>query len=323
MELRNAMLAVSLAVVSGRVYAADEVWSGQDYWGAAEYVRFGDFNGDGTTDIGSRLSGHGFAIKFSNGVDTFTGLSGTSCLSYMPYGNYDWVRVGDFDGNGVDDYVSPFFGTAYLYRFPAAPYHNGCPNQMHPVPINSTWGNAGYTWAGDFNGDGYDDIASASGSNVYMKFGGAVLNSGVGFGSATWTVTNQWGQGAYSKAGDFNGDGYADIASFAGGNAYMKLSTGSGFTSTTWSVDSQWNQGAYTFTGDYNGDGYDDVASCGGSVCYMKQSTGSGFTNPGNEYVDPTWNNAWYVGAGDFEADGNDDIAVAYYNLVYMKLVSQ
>jgi hypothetical protein len=321
MRLRNALLAVSLSAITSASYAGSATWTTTNHWGNMEWTRAGDFNGDGLTDIVSPIGGT-WILKLSNGSNAFTSYYEQFCNNPYSYGNYDWVRVGDFDGNGQDDYLSPTGSTAYLYHFEGPVGGNVCPS-LSTVYIDPTWGNAGYTFAGDFNGDGYSDVASAGGSNVYMKFGGPSVESS-GFTSATWTVSNQWGQGAYTKAGDFNGDGLTDMASFSGGNAYMKLSTGSGFTSTTWSVNSSWNQGAYTFAGDFNGDLIDDVASCGGSVCYMKQSTGSGFVDPGNEAIDPSWSNAGftYVGTFDLFPTHNADIASAAYGNVYMKLIS-
>ena len=37
------------------------------------------------------------------------------------------------------------------------------------IPVGNFWSGLGYNWVGDFNGDGFDDIASANGSTVEMR----------------------------------------------------------------------------------------------------------------------------------------------------------
>lgn len=169
--------------------------------------------------------------------------------------------------------------------------------------VTNQWGADVWTLAGDFNGDGRTDIASAFNGTVYMK-----LNNGSGFTSTTWTTTNQWGANGYARAGDFDGDGKADIASPIGGTVYMKLTTGSGFVSQTWTATNQWGDAGYTFVGDYNGDGKSDFASASGTNVYMKLSTGSGFTSQ-TWTTTNLWGQPQWTVAGDFNGDGKTDLA--------------
>ncbi len=179
---------------------------------------------------------------------------------------------------------------------------------------SSNWGGSGYTWAADFNGDGYTDLASASGANVYMR-----LSDGYDFQQETWTVPSQWANESYTFVGDFNGDGMADIATNAGPHINVRLSTGTGFQQQSWPTAALWGGDNYTWTGDFNGDDKTDIASASGGNVYMYISTGNGF-------VSQTWTTAslWggheYTWTGDFNGDGRTDIASASGTNVYMRL---
>ena len=147
------------------------------------------------------------------------------------------------------------------------PVVSGFLTQTWVVP--NTWADAGYTWVGDFNGDGKTDIATALSGNIYVR-----LSTGSGFDNQTWVVPNTWGGSGYTWVGDFNGDGKTDIASANGGNIYVHLSTGSGFDNQIWVVPNTWADAGYTWVGDFNGDGKTDIASANGGDIYMKNSQG-------------------------------------------------
>jgi FG-GAP-like repeat len=309
-------------LLSAAANAASETWTttpSNGPWGDGVYVRVGDFDGDGKADYASVVANTWY-MRYSNGTNGFTFYLNENCLVAGHLADSHFVRVGDFDGDGKDEYASPSNGEIYVYSWPAGAASRGtaCPT-IHFPTVNNSWGQGDYVQVGDFNGDGYDDFASPSAGNAFMKFGGP----GFSFTSATWTLSNQWGNPAYVKVGDFNGDGKADIISISGNTAYMKLSTGSGFTSTTWSISNILGQGAYTFAGDFNGDGYSDIASCNGGTCYLQLSTGFGFVDGGAISVDATWGSPCWVFAADFEGDGNTDISSAVgSSTVYMKLIS-
>jgi RHS repeat-associated protein len=181
-------------------------------------------------------------------------------------------------------------------------------------PVSNPWGNSDRTWTGDFNGDGLTDIASADGSNVYMR-----LSTGSGFVDEAWSVAGTWGTSKYTWTGDFNGDGLTDIASASGSNIYMYLSTGAGFESEIWSASqNQWGSSDYTWAGDFNGDGLTDIASASGSNVFMRLSLASGF----DYQVWTTSGSAWgneFTRVGDFNGDGLLDIASGKDSNVYMR----
>src|SRR5262249_8010347 len=149
MARRMIVLAISLLVVSLTVYAYhSDTWTGGGSWGNGEWTRAGDFDGNGTTDIVSPNFGY-WVVKYSNAVNSFVDVgTGNRCTPPTSFGQAPYVRVGDFNGDGVADYISPSGGTAYMYLFqrnqsgqfpPPAGY--SCP-LYSAVPIDSTWGSA-------------------------------------------------------------------------------------------------------------------------------------------------------------------------------------
>ena len=201
--------------------------------------------------------------------------------------------------------------------------------------------------AGDFNGDGWDDIAAM------FDYGGSesALHVWLSTGSAfTYQGNNGWwrcGPGCYQAsavtrrfvAGDFNGDGKDDIAAmydYGGGDSalHVWLSTGSVFAHQ--SNNGWWRCGPGCFqasavTGrfvsvDFSGDGKDDLAAMyedgdGKSTLHVWLSTGSAYTYQGNHGWWRCDGNGCYYGApavtgrlvsGDFDFDGKADIAAMY-----------
>jgi hypothetical protein len=181
--------------------------------------------------------------------------------------------------------------------------------------------------AGDFNGDGKDDIVTFV-RNSYSGSGQAdvyvALSSGTGFGAgAKWHDSFGYGL-EIPGVGDFNGDGKDDVVAFirdaqgdpARGDVWVALSTGSSFGG-----GGKWNDffcigDEIPDVGDFNGDGRDDViifvrnakSGAGRGDVYVALSTGSSFVGAG------TWHDFFCVNTeipavGDFNGDGKDDIA--------------
>ncbi|NQZ11384.1 MAG: VCBS repeat-containing protein, partial [Algicola sp.] len=169
----------------------------------------------------------------------------------------------------------------------------------------TNWGGSNTTFTGDFNGDGLVDIASGSGSSMYMR-----LFDGYYFDSETWLVANNWSGSGHNWSGDFNGDGLTDIASGYGGSVYMKLANGNGFDSQTWAVASSWGGSGYSWVGDFNGDGLSDIASGKLGIVYMKLANGIGFDSQTWTVADQ-WGGSSYTWVADFNGDGLSDIASA------------
>jgi hypothetical protein len=175
--------------------------------------------------------------------------------------------------------------------------------------------------AGDFNGDGKDDVAKAFNDGGLGSVDVHVSN-GSSFSMQRWAT----GQGSFWDAqqwlvGDFNGDGKDDLvkAFNDGGLASIDvhISNGSGFSMQRWAT----GQGGFWDTqqwlvGDFNGDGKDDIAKAfndGGLASIdVHISNGSGFsmqrwaTRQGGFWDAQQWL------SGNFNGDGKDDMAKAF-----------
>lgn len=244
-------------------------------------VLTGDFDSNDRDDIailtrGSRWVGRAYNSRYSLGT-----LNDARWLRVDGL-NGEWVQqaqhfvVGDFNGDTFEDIallgipnhttVPIIFGaTGGDFFFLEAP--GGL------LPLFSTHPGAQVV-AGDFDGDGKDDIAMAGGSN----WTSIVIGFSTGFtfdveydyepGFSVWAKE----PGAQLVAGDFDGDGKHDIA-LAGGAAFSSVAI------ARYADDEEWfdvgtafspyivvepkQAGARVLVGDYDGDGDDDFAVAG------------------------------------------------------------
>jgi hypothetical protein len=169
--------------------------------------------------------------------------------------------------------------------------------------------------AGDFNGDGRDDIVTFTrgpAADVYVA-----LSTGSGFSGTGVKWHDYFAVGAETPlVGDFNGDNKDDIVTFTKGSAadvYVALSTGHSFTGTGVKWHDYFAVGAETpLVGDFNGDNKDDIATfTRGATAdvYVALSTGSGFSGTGVKWHDYFAAGSETPAVGDFNGDNRDDIA--------------
>ena len=247
------------------------------------------------------------------------------------WGGTSYIRLGDFNGNGVLDVASPNGGWLMVKTTDPDPPVNYTPNCMWSLPpyqVDNLWGAPGYTWVGDFNGDRKDDIASASGNVVYMKLSNPGSREFTGFNSQTWYPQLNgpiiypdplFGGSDYTFVGDFNGDNKDDIASAVGSSVRVLLAEENTFRINYWNITNSWAVPGWNRVGDFNGDGKDDIASAIGGTIHMKLSTGEGFLSQ-NWSVSSFWGSAGYTWVFDVNRDGRSDFVSADAGNLRVKL---
>ena len=168
---------------------------------------------------------------------------------------------------------------------------------------------------GDFNNDGFQDIASGTATDQFS----VNLGNGVGgFGTAINTTTTRTSLSDFS-IGDFNGDGNQDIATihYSSDKASIYLGDGDGSFSNGQQSISVGNGPQSISVGDFNEDGKQDIAVAnqnygnGGSVSILIGDGLGAFTVSTPVIVGL---NSKDVVIGDFNGDTHQDLATTNPN---------
>lgn len=251
-----------------------------------------DLNRDGFKDLivsantGSDQRGR---IQVFNG--SRQGFATTPSFTYE--GPMDWAQVGaspvvaDVNGDGWPDLIvgatnhsgAQAYTGAVLVFLGSANGFPATPSQVIEGPSTNSFFGFKLHGLGDFNGDGFADIAvSAMGANG--SAGQIYVFAGSGQGLSPTPVSTLSGRapwiyfGRIFDVGDVDGDGIADIVvgmvSPTGGipgMAWVYKGTRTGYASTTWDTlfpvqqaDSDLFGDTVTVLGDVDGDGFVDVA---------------------------------------------------------------
>lgn len=186
-------------------------------------IAFGDFNGDGKTDLVyvAKSAGANSGIALSNTAGPYNNVQSwpSNYLGIAWHSSTYKPIVGDFNGDGKAD--------LFMQRQAQGDHYLLLANSTGQITaINQTlpFNLGGHIWspdghrivAGDFNGDSRADLflQSVNSSGLNAVF---LANASGQFSSAQQTWSNlhlgfKWSvQNAVVHAGDFNGDGKADL----------------------------------------------------------------------------------------------------------------
>ncbi|GAA2780113.1 FG-GAP-like repeat-containing protein [Crossiella cryophila] len=292
--------------------------TGPNNWemSSAKYLN-GDFNGDGFADWGAFYNYGGANIKFFVRWGSPTGLKDAGEL-WDSAGHWDWNRAqfvaGDFNGDGRTDITAAYGypnGQTKFWLFRGNPTGIDAPVVTWDSGENN-WERTSSTFiAGDFNGDGRDDMA---GLYDYGNYDVALFVAD-GTVEGHTKPAQQWrtGQGQWDPArsrlvaGDFDGDGRTDVAGLYGYAdnriaLFVAKGTAGGvqhFAKRWESNPGDWYLGSSTFVaGDFNGDGRSDIGGFynygnGHLKLFNFRGQPDGSTDKGTEAWDSAGGWAW------------------------------
>ncbi|MFI1014868.1 FG-GAP-like repeat-containing protein [Streptomyces sp. NPDC020965] len=313
-------------------------------WSSGTVMRH-DYNGDGFSDLAAWYD----YDAGNDAVRTFQGAADarfdTPAVSYEGAAG-DWNAAqmkrttGDFNGDGRGDIAALYgYSDGRVKAYTWLGRHDG------------TFGGASASWetpagnwtfsrvsvqAGDFNGDGRDDLAAwydyADGSDKLFTFT-AQADGGFNAPFSSFTRDTGWSASSMKFAtGDYNADGHDDIGAFYGyadGRAKLFTFTAKpdgGFNDPSHNGWESADWGSFDRTsvhsGDFDGDGRDDIATWydyadGSDAVVSFSASGSNglfgnrreiWSTPAGNYNRP----GMKIVTGDYNGDGRDDIGALY-----------
>jgi hypothetical protein len=276
-----------------------------------------DFNGDGKPDLVSSNSGAPL-VWLSQGNGTFTETAELTPGAVYPSGSSTPTVVipfstvaGDFNGDGKLDLaeICQPFGVVIFLGNGQGGFTPQAIDSQTGLPLGMMTGaEPQFGVAADFNNDGILDIATANQDgtvSILLALGNAIFNP---FISVAANAGPLWG----IAAGDFNGDGNADlvVSAFAANTVIALLGNGQGGFTPQTAVATGTNPLGLTI-GDFNADGQLDVAvaNAGSNTVSILLGNGNGTFTAASAVAVGT--SPISVATGDVNGDGKLDLVVA------------
>jgi hypothetical protein len=248
----------------------------------------GDLDGDGKLDIvvgESGAMGNSLQVFLQDAADRTRWIQVATPTAHQSW----FLLAGDFTGDGLEDIVACDPGsTAFLY-----PTKGGGMFEK-PAAIAASNGSRAVA-AGDFDGDGELDIASANWMSQEVSI---LLGSGDGTLKFLGRIRVS-GSPHEIESLDFNGDGVKDLAAKLSGLGIQPLRGKGDGSFNVHAVFSEIATGGNTATGDFNGDGKGDLVG----------HLGVGISRGDGVFKKTlTLSDVYPFAAADLDGDGNDDL---------------
>ncbi len=320
--------ALTFAEAPGSPYSTTEKAFVPDGGGILGGAAAGDFTGNGISDLAvvtatglpAFSAGESVTVLLGHPDGRLTMAPGSPVALYSggAYGSSGAIAAGEFTKEGhldlavvdnIHDTISILLGDGTgRFQLSGTPIHfSGEPNTIA---------------VGDFNGDGVEDLAFASGGEVNVLLG----NGSGGFVPAPGSPFATTGYANSVATGDFNGDGRSDLAvTMSSDQVAIYVATGGGRFQEAEGSPLATGEGPNSIvTADLIGNGKIDLATTNGgsSDTTVLLGNGAGGFVPavGSPFVIPTGASPGMLGlpdsmaAGDFGGDGDTDLAFANFN---------